>query len=162
MKTITKIKYTMFGVILCAGFAHYIYNAVTDYGLRTNKLHEMVAAQADDTSNMGGSGSCDGDIIRCGQYMAHDLKSITQKTDSKGKLIAFGINFGTYEKNTSYQVSITHLHCKDSRWKANKCDSRNEGYERVVIKDGTNTSGDSSSGGSTSGESTSGESTSGR
>lgn len=42
MKTITKIKYTMFGVILCAGFAHYIYNAVTDYGLRTNKLHEMV------------------------------------------------------------------------------------------------------------------------
>lgn len=162
MKTITKIKYTMFGVILCAGFAHYIYNAVTDYGLRTNKLHEMVAAQADDTSNMGGSGSCDGQIIRCGQYMAHDLQSITQKTDSKGKLVVFGIDFGTYEKNTSYQVSITHRYCKESQWQVNKCDSRNEGYERVVIKDGTNTSGDSSSGGSTSGGSTSGESTSGR
>ena len=149
-------------MLSCAQVLHIIYNAVTDYGLRTNKLHEMVAAQADDTSNMGGSGSCDNQIIRCGQYMAHDLETITQKTDSKGRLVAFGIDFGTYEKNTSYQISITHLHCADSRWQANKCDSRNEGYERVVIKDGTNTSGDSSSGGSTSGGSTSGESTSGR
>lgn len=61
-----------------------------------------------------------------------------------------------------HPILITHRYSTDSRWQANKCDSRNEGYERVVIKDGTNTSGDSSSGGSTSGGSTSGESTSGR
>ena len=132
------IKYATFGIVFAIGFGHYVYNAVSDYGLRTNKLHDMVAAQSDNTSTHDNSyGSCDGMIITCGQYLQRTLHQVTQSTDRQGNLTAFGINFGTYKKTTNYVVTVLHLHCEDSSCKKNVCDTRNQRFEKVSVSEGT-------------------------
>ena len=146
MRVIKIFNYALAGIIFATAFGHYVYNAVTDYGLRTNKLHGMVAAQSDETSdNTSGSGTCDGEIIICDSKMDHELVTLKGVSDSKGRLVILGLDFGTYEKNTSYEVSATHYHCIKSSEK-NKCDSRKQRYEKIKLVDGDSSSGDSTSG----------------
>lgn len=161
MKIKAKVEYALAIAVLSAGFGHYVYNALTDYGLRTNKLHELVAAQNDETADHDNSfGSYDGVIVLGGKFLKYATYYRTQRTNSDGNFIVNGFCVGTFKPNTYYTVRFEEYKCSDSSLPTNICDTRRECVKVVGYKEGVYSPGDSSSGDSSSGNSSSGDFTS--
>lgn len=151
METKTTKKILASCVILL-GVTYSMYNAVNDYGLRTNKLHKNIAAQSDDTSGeTTGGGTCDGSKILCSSYLHREIKNITATTNKEGSMNVLGLSLGGYKSNTTYTVSVADYSCRQHSDKRNVCDRSKERTEFISLSEGENTNGESTNGESTNG-----------
>lgn len=102
------------GIVMAGAFCQYLYNALDDYGLRTNSLNDMIKAQADETATHDYSaGSCDGVTILCKNFLKLETTHEGVVADDKGTLHSSKSSMSGYIPKTKYWVTTVSRVCRE-------------------------------------------------
>ena len=149
--------YAVCGIVMAGSFCQYLYDALDDYGLRTNTLSKFVAAQNPETADHDYSGgSCNGVTILCGRFMKRIPIHEHKRTDDRGTISSDYYTMSGLIPNSYYYVTGTVDKCMKSTWTSNICDIYKEGTESLSANKSSSSSGDDTSGDNTSGDNTNG------
>ena len=147
MKQINKRAafYAVCGIVMAGSFCQYLYNALDDYGLRTNTLNGMIKAQADETATHDYSaGSCDNVMILCKHFLRLETTHEGVVADDKGTLNTASSSMSGYLPKTKYWVTTVRRVCKESDLEMNICNREREGIISMNATKASSTSDDTS------------------